>query len=289
MSRGTAVQANVGQALAQRRLAEAQRALRALGEEQYPVYEEGVDTGENIASDPPAAEAPACGSDEAQAAPDFSTTVENLDQEAPAGDYGQREQVTSATRREADGNMAEAQPDVRQNVEAPVANMVDPAATEEQYSESGWDNNADNQPQGGGDSSSTSTVVPDGSGSAPMQARSAVRNEAMVRLEKASASQVYQLADLYDELGLIPREKRYAAIAEMEKAPAMLVADRIRTLRHVASVLGDQLASQGRVTRTAGSFPVLGRTASARTPSMARQAENRRLASNAEDTLLFVH
>ncbi len=292
VSRGTAVQANVGQALAQRRLAEAQRRLRALGEEMYPVTEEGVDTGENIASDPPAAEAPAGGSDEAQAAPDFSTTVENLDQEAPAGSYGEREDLTSVsavgrgTRRQADdSNLSEAQPDDRQNVEAPVANMVDSESTDDQYPEAGWDNNANNEPQGGGDSSGTSTVVPDGSGSAPKTG--ATKKEATV-LKQASPSQVYQLADLYDELGLVPREHRYAAVAEMEKAPAILVADRIKLLKHVAAVFADRLNPPvGRVARTAGAIPVLGKTASGRTPSMARQAENRRLASSAEDTLLF--
>lgn len=288
VSRETAVQANVGQALAQRRLAEAQRRLQALGD--YPLNEEGVDTGENIASNPPAPQAPATGNDAAVAAPDFSTTVGNLDQEEPAGDFGDREQVTSANkgqRRQADdmSNSAVAVPDDQENVEAPVANMIDPAATEEQYSDSGWDHNADNQPQGGGDSSGTSTVVPDGTGRAPMQAGAATK-QAMV-LKKASASQVYQLADLYTELGLVPHEQRYAAIAEIEKMPQIVAAHTIKVLGRVKEVFSVQMP-QGRVART-GSIPVLGKTASARTPSMARQAENRRLASSAEDTLLFVH
>lgn len=282
VSRGTAVQANVGQALAQRRLAEAQQRLRTLAEE-YPLYEEGVDTGENIASDPPAPEAPACGDDEAQAAPNFSTTVENLDAEAPAGDFGTREQLTSATRRQADdmSNSAVAAPDQEANVEAPVANLTDPRAQEDQYDEGAWDSTADNMPQGGGDQDGTN-MIPDGTG------RMAANKTATV-LKKASPAQVYQLADLYNELGLVPLEHRYAAISEMEKAPAMLVADRIRLLKHVAAVLGDRLVPQGRVARTAGSIPTLGKTASGRTPSMARQAENKRLASSAEDTLLFVH
>lgn len=284
----TAVQANVGQALAKRRLAEAERRLRALGEEQYPVYEEGVDTGENIASDPPAAEAPACGDDEAQAAPDFSTTVEALDQEAPAGPWGDRQSVEASTQRTSDDNMAEATPDDKMNVQAPIAGMVAPDAVTEQYSESGWDNNADNQPQGGGDSTDTSTVVPDGSGSAPRQASTETKKEATVLLKKASASQVYQLADLYTELNLVPHEQRYAAIAEIEKMPAIVANHTIKVLGRVKEVWASQMP-QGRVARTAGSIPVLGKTASARTPSMARAAENRRLASNAEDTLLFVH
>lgn len=282
VSRGTAVQASVGQALAQRRLAEAQRRLRALGEERYPLFEEGVDTGEGIASPPPAPEAPAEGSDETVAAPDFSTTVEALDQEAPAGDWGNREQVTSATRRRAEdmGNSAVARPDDRQSVEAPVANMVDPEATKEQYNEGSWDNNASNQPQGGGDQGNT-TVIPDGTG------RTAAKKEAAVVLKKASAPQVYQLADLYNELGLVPREHRYAAIAEIEKMPAMVAEHTIKVLGRVKEVFANQIEPQGRVARTAGSIPALGKTASARTPSMARQAETRRLQSSAEDTLLF--
>lgn len=282
MSR-TAIQANVGQALAQRRLAEAQRRLQALGE--YPLYEEGVDTGENIASEPPAPEAPAGGDDEAQAAPDLSTTVQNLDQEAPVGDFGEREQVMASTRHSAEDASSEAAPDDRENVEAPVANMVDSRATQEQYDAGAWDSNADNQPQGGGDSSGTSTVVPDGTGRAPMQTGAATK-QAMV-LKRASASQVYQLADLYTELGLVPHEQRYAAIAAIEKMPAIVAQHTIKVLGRVKEVFSTQMP-QGRVARTT-SIPVLGKTAAARTPSMARQAENRRLASNAEDTLLFVH
>lgn len=288
VSRGTAVQANVGQALAQRRLAEAQQRLRALGEE-YPLHEEGVDTGEHIAETPPAPEAPATGNDAAVASPDFSTTVENLDAEAPAGDWGDREQVTSArkgTRRQADdlSNSAVAAPDDSENVQAPVANMVDPAATQEQYSEAGWDANADNEPQPGGDSSGTSTVVPDGTGRAPMQAGAAVKPVTV--LSKASASQVYQLADLYTELGLVPHESRYEAIAQIEKMPQIVASHTIKVLGRVKEVFATQMP-QGRVARTAGTIPTLGRTASARTPSMARQAETRRLASSAEDTLLL--
>lgn len=286
VSRGTAVQANVGQALAQRRLAEAQARLRALGE--YPLSEEGVDTGEAIASPPPAAEAPACGDDEAQAAPDFATTVENLDQEQPAGDWGQREQVMSATRRQAaEGgdltNDGVAEPTEKQNVEAPVANMVDPDAVLPQYREGPWDQNADNQPQGGGDSSGTSTVVPDGNGSAP---RMSATKEAAVILKKASASQVYQLADLYTELGLVPHEQRYAAIAQIEEMPQIVAAHTIKVLGRVKEVFETRMP-QGRVPRTAGTIPALGKSASARTPSMARQAETKRLASSAEDTLLL--
>lgn len=283
VSRGTAVQANVGQALAQRRLAEARQRLQALGD--YPLYEEGVDTGENIASNPPAPEAPACGDDEAQAAPDKSTTVQNLDDNEPAGDYGTRESVTvtSGVRRQADdmSNSSVAQPDDRENVEAPVSNMVDSDSTDDQYPEGGWDNNAGNQPQGGGDSSDTSTVVPDGSGRAPMQTGAAT-----TILKRASASQVYQLADLYTELGLVPQEQRYAAIAEIEKMPAIVANHTIRVLGRVKEVFSTQMP-QGRVARTAGVIPTLGKNASARTPSMARQAENRRLASSAEDTLLL--
>jgi hypothetical protein len=285
VSRGTAVQANVGQALAQRRLAEAQQRLRALGD--YPLYEEGVNTGENIASDPPAPEAPACGNDAAEASPDFSTTVDNLDQEAPAGDFGDREQVTSArkgTRRQADdmSNSAVAQPDSHENVEAPVANMVDESPdgpVNSQYNEGSWDANADNQPQGGGDQTGT-TVIPDGTGR-----EAAVAKPVMV-LSKASASQVYQLADLYTELGLVPHEQKYAAIAEIEKMPHIVAAHTIKVLGRVKEVFSTQMP-QGRVARTAGSIPTLGKTASARTPSMARQAESRRLASSAEDTLLL--
>lgn len=271
----TATQADVGQALAKRRLAEAQRRLQAFGEE-YPLNEEGVDTGENIASMPPAAEAPACGSDEEQAAPDFSTTVENLDQEAPVGDFGERQSVTSATRRQADDNMAEAAPDDREDVEAPVANLTDERAQETQYS--GWDGQADNQPQGGGDQSGTN-MIPDGTG------RMANTKQATV-LEKVSAAQVYQLADLYTELGLVPHEQRYAAIAEIEKMPKIVANHTIKVLGRVKEVWETQMP-QGRVARTAGTIPALGKTAAARTPSMARQAENRRLASSAEDTLLL--
>jgi hypothetical protein len=284
VSSGTTAQANVGQALAQRRLAEAQRRLQALADN-YDVDGEG----ENIASPAPGAEAPACGGDEETASPDFSTTVQNLDQEAPAGDYGDREQVMSAAgagRRQAEdmSNSAEAAPDDRENVEAPVANQTDARAEETQYSN--WDSQADNQPQGGGDSSGTSTVVPDGTGRAPVQA-SAPNKTAMV-LQKASASQVYQLADLYTELGLVPHEHRYAAIAEIEKMPQIVAAHTIKVLGRVKEVLATQMPT-GRVARTANAIPTLGKSASARTPSMARQAENRRLASNAEDTLLFVH
>ena len=287
VSRGTAVQANVGQALAQRRLAEAQRRLQALGE--YPLYEEGVDTGENIASDPPAPEAPACGDDEAQASPDLSTTVENLDQNASAGDFGAREQVMSSTRRRADevGSGGEAAPDDREDVEAPVANMVDPDATEEQYDANAWDANAgDNAAFDNEHSDETEAMVPDGTGRTPMQAGAATKT-AMV-LKRASASQVYQLADLYTELGLVPYEQRYAAIAEIEKMPQIVAAHTIKVLGRVKEVFSTQMPA-GRVARTAGTIPVLGKSASARTPSMARAAENRRLASSAEDTLLFVH
>ena len=290
MSR-TAVQANVGQALAQRRLREAQARLRALGEE-YPLYEEGVDTGENIASTPPAAEAPAGGSDEAVGTPDFSTTVENLDQEQPAGDWGDREQVLASrkgTRRKAEdmSNSAVARPDDDENVEAPVANLTDERAQQDQYAEGEWDRNADNQPQGGGDSTDTSTMVPDGTGRTPMQTGAAATKQAAVVLKKASASQVYQLADLYTELGLVPHEHRYAAIAEIEKMPAMVAEHTIKVLGRVKEVFATNTAPAGRVARTAGSIPALGKTASARTPSMARQAETRRLASSAEDTLLL--
>jgi len=284
VSRGTAVQANVGQALGQRRLAEAQARLRALGE--YPMNEEGVDTGENIASEPPAAEAPACGGDEETAAPDFSTTVQNLDQEAPTGDFGDREQIMSSVQKKADdmgtSNSQVAQADQDANVEAPVANMIDPDAVLPQYRETAWDENADNQPQGGGNSSETSSVIPDGQGSAP---RMSATKQAMV-LEKVSASQVYQLADLYTELGLVPYESRYQAIAEIERMPKIVAAHTIKVLGRVKEVFSTQIP-QGRVARTSSAIPVLGKTASARTPSMARQAENRRLASSAEDTLLL--
>ncbi|HEY6019043.1 MAG TPA: zinc ribbon domain-containing protein [Candidatus Paceibacterota bacterium] len=310
VTRGTAVQANVGQALAQRRLAEAQRRLRALGDYDndasvssdptpmgsYPLGAEGTDTGENIASPPSAPEAPAFGGGPAEASPDKSTTVEALDDNEPGGSFGDRQPVqqvvtsrTRQTRKAEDlSNESVARPDDRENVEAPVANMVDNTeggGTDSQYSESGWDDNAaENSAFDNEHTDETSTVVPDGSGRTPMQ------TGASVVLKKASASQVYQLADLYNELGLVPLEHRYAAIAEMEKAPAMLVEDRIKLLKHVASVFADRFAAQmpqGRVARTAGSIPVLGKTASARTPSMARQAENRRLASSAEDTLLL--
>lgn len=280
MSR-TAVQANVGQALAQRRLAEAQRRLQALAE--YPLHEEGVDTGENIASNPPAAQSPAGGGDEEQAAPDFSTTVENLDAEAPAGDFGTREQVTSSRkgqRRQADTAVAEAAPDDRENVEAPVANLTDARAQQSQYDAGAWDNNAENQSQGGGDQSGTN-MIPDGTGRT-----SSSQKAAAVVLQKASASQVYQLADLYTELGLVPHEQRYAAIAEIEKMPQIVAAHTIKVLGRVKEVFSSQLPS-GRVARTSNVIPVIGKNASARTPSMARQAETRRLASSAEDTLLF--
>jgi hypothetical protein len=105
-------------------------------------------------------------------------------------------------------------------------------------------------------------------------------------LSKASASQVYQLADLYTELGLVPHEQKYAAIAEIEKMPHIVAAHTIKVLGRVKEVFSTQMP-QGRVARTAGSIPTLGKTASARTPSMARQAESRRLASSAEDTLLL--
>lgn len=275
VSSRTAVRADVGQALALRRLAEAQRRLQALGE--YPLYEEGSDTGEGIASEPPAPEAPACGDDEAQAAPDFSTDVQNLDSNAPTGDFGDREQITSSVKTAEDTNMSEAAPDDREDVEAPVANMVDPEATEEQYNESKWDSNADNQPQGGGDQSGTN-MIPDGTG------RIAAKQATV--LEKVSASQVYQLADLYTELGLVPHEQRYAAIAEIEKMPKIVANHTIKVLGRVKEVFSTQLP-QGRVARTASAIPALGKTASGRTPSMARQAENRRLASSAEDTLLL--
>lgn len=283
MSRGTAVQANVGQALAQRRLAEAQRRLQALGD--YPLSEEGVDTGENIASSPPAPEAPACGDDEAQASPDKSTTVQNLDDNAPAGDYGTRESVTSATRRRAEDVSAEAAPDDRENVEAPVANMVDTSdggATDSQYNEQSFDSNAGNN-SGASNShlDETSTMVDDGTGRTPMQTGAST-----TILKRASASQVYQLADLYTELGLVPQEQRYAAIAEIEKMPQIVAAHTIKVLGRVKEVFSTQMP-QGRVARTAGTIPTLGKTASARTPSMARAAENRRLASSAEDTLLL--
>ena len=283
MSRGTAVQANVGQALGQRRLAEAQARLRALGE--YPLSEEGVSTGEAIASEPPAAQAPACGGDEETAAPDFSTTVQNLDQEAPTGDFGDREQIMSSVQKNAEdmSNSAVAEADQDANVEAPTANMVNPDAVLPQYVEGDWDHNADNQPQGGGNSSETSSVIPDGQGSAP---RMSATKQAMV-LEKVSASQVYQLADLYTELGLVPYESRYQAIAEIEKMPKIVAAHTIKVLGRVKEVFSTQVP-QGRVARTSSTIPVLGKTASAKTPSMARAAENRRLASNAEDTLLLL-
>lgn len=298
----SATQVNVGPALAQRRLAEAQSRLRAFADydndasvssdptsdETYPLGAEGTDTGENIASNPPAAEAPAFGGGPAEASPDQSTTVEALDSDRPAGSYGDREQVMASrkTRRTAEdtSNESVARPDDRENVEAPVANQVDDSdggGTDSQYSESEWDNNADgNSAEDNEHTDETSTVVPDGSGRTPMQ------TGAKVILKRASASQVYQLADLYDELGMVPREHRYAAIAEAEKMPAMLVADRIKLLARVKEVFSTQLP-QGRVARTAGTIPVLGKTAASRTPSMARQAENRRLASSAEDTLLL--
>ncbi len=282
----TAVQANVGQALAQRRLAEAQRRLQALGE--YPLYEEGVDTGENIASMPPAPEAPATGGESEVASPDTSTTVQNLDQNAQTGDFGDRERVLesqAATRRQAEDNSAEAAPDDRENVEAPVANQVNPDATKEQYDAGAWDRNAGgNAAENNEHVSETSTVVPDGSGRTPMQTGAAATKQAMV-LKRASASQVYQLADLYTELGLVPHEQRYAAIAEIEKMPSIVASHTIKVLGRVKEVFSTQMP-QGRVARTS-SIPVLGKTASARTPSMARQAENRRLASSAEDTLLL--
>jgi hypothetical protein len=285
VSRGTAVQANVGQALAQRRLREAQARLRSLGDNN------DIQGGEEqIASQPSGSDAPAGGSDEAVAAPDFSTTVENLDQEEPAGDWGQREQVQSSTRHRANGgdltNNGVAEPTDETKVTTPVSNQTDDRAEQDQYAEGEWDGNADNQPQGGGDSSGTSTVVPDGRGSAPMQAGASTKQAAVV-LKKASASQVYQLADLYTELGLVPHEHRYAAIAEIEKMPAMVAEHTIKVLGRVKEVFATNTAPAGRVARTAGTIPALGKTASARTPSMARQAETRRLASSAEDTLLL--
>jgi hypothetical protein len=297
----TAVQANVGQALAQRRLAEAQARLKALADfdndasvssdptsdATYPLGAEGTDTGENIASDPPAAEAPAEGGGPAVAAPDFSTTVTNLDSNEPGGDYGAREQVMSS-RRTAEDVSAEARPDDRENVEAPVANMVDESeggGADSQYSGTDWDNNADNR---SGDDDDTSTMVPDGTGRTPMQT-GAARKTATV-LEKVSASQVYQLADLYTELGLVSNEQRYSAIAEIEKMPKIVAAHTIKVLTKVKEVFADSTQMpQGRVARTAGAIPRIGKTASTRTPSMARQAETRRLVSSAEDTLLFFH
>jgi len=195
--------------------------------------------------------------------------------------------VMSSTRRRAEdlSNSEEARPDDRENVEAPVANQVDDSdggGTDSQFSESGWDNNADNRP---GDDDDTSTMVPDGSGRTPMQT-GAARKTATV-LEKVSASQVYQLADLYTELGLVPHEQRYSAIAEIEKMPKIVAAHTIKVLTKVKEVFADSTQMpQGRVARTAGAIPRLGKTA-ARTPSMARQAESRRLASSAEDTLLL--
>ena len=303
----TAVQANVGQALAQRRLAEAQRRLAEFENDDsvssdptsdatYPIGAEGTDTGENVASPPPAAEAPAFGGGPAEASPDKSTTVQNLDDNQAGGDYGAREAVMSSTkparqtRRAEDlSNASVAAPDDRENVEAPVANQVDDSdggGTDSQFSESGWDNNAgDNAAFENEHSDETEAMVADGTGRTPIQAGAGTKTV----LKRASASQVYQLADLYTELGMVPLEHRYAAIAEAEKMPAILVADRIKLLGRVKEVFANQVAQpQGRVARTAGQIPVLGKTA-ARTPSMARQAEERRLASDATDTLLFVH
>lgn len=301
----TAVQANVGQALAQRRLAEAQRRLAEFENDDsvssdptsdatYPLGAEGTDTGENIASDPPATEAPAFGGGPAEAAPDKSTTVQNLDDNEPGGDYGAREAVMSSTkparqtRRAEDlSNSAVAAPDDRENVEAPVANQVDESdggGADSQFGVGPWDNNAgDNAAFENEHSDETEAMVPDGTGRTPMQAGAATKT-AMI-LKKASPSQVYQLADLYTELGLVPHEQRYAAIAEIEKMPAILASHTIKVLGRVKQVFASQMP-QGRVARTGGSIPVLGKTA-ARTPSMARQAENRRLASSAEDTLLL--
>jgi len=125
-------------------------------------------------------------------------------------------------------------------------------------------------------------MIPDGTG------RIAGTTKQATVLEKVSASQVYQLADLYTELGLVPYEQRYAAIAQIEKMPKIVAAHTIKVLGRVKEVFATQLP-QGRVARTSSAIPVLGKTASSRTPSMARQAETRRLASSAEDTLLFVH
>lgn len=109
---------------------------------------------------------------------------------------------------------------------------------------------------------------------------------ASVKLKRASASQVYQLADLYTELGLVPLEHKYAAVAEIEKMPALVASHTIKVLNRVKQVFASQIMPQGRVARTGGAIPVIGKTAG-RAPSMARQAESRRLASSAEDTLLL--
>jgi hypothetical protein len=250
-----------------------------------------VDTGEAIADPPPAAQAPAGGDDEAQAAPDKSTTVQNLDDDAPAGDYGTRESVTSSTQHRADdlSNASQARPDDSENVEAPVANMIDPRAVQEQYPVAAYDENAGHNSGANGYESDgdNPAMVPDGTGRTPMQAGAATK-QAMV-LKRASASQVYQLADLYTELGLVPLEQRYAAIAEIENMPQIVATHTIKVLGRVKEVFSTQMAPQGRVARTAGTIPTIGKSASTRTPSMARQAESRRLASSAEDTLLFVH
>lgn len=309
----TAVEASVGQALAQRRLAEAQHRLQSLGDYDndasvssdptsdatYPLGAEGTDTGENIASAVPAAEAPAFGGGPAEAAPDKSTTVEALDDNEAPGDYGDRQAVMSSTKRQRQtrraedmSNSAEARPDDRENVEAPVANQVDDSdggGTDSQFSESGWDDNAgDNSAFDNEHRDETEAMVPDGTGRTPMQAGAGVKKAQAMVLRKASASQVYQLADLYTELGLVPYESKYEAIAQIEKMPQIVAAHTIKVLGRVKQVLSTQMP-QGRVARTAGTIPMLGKTASGRTPSMARQAENRRLASSAEDTLLFIH
>jgi hypothetical protein len=283
VSRGTAVQANVGQALAQRRLAEAQRRLRVLADNNDLQGGE-----EQIASPAPSEEAPADGNDAAVAAPDFATTVSDLDQNEAAGDFGDRQPVLANRRRTAEdtSNMAVARPDDDEEVDSPVSGQTDADAEGSQFSLEGWKNNAQNIGDGTPppDEDGTSTEVPDGRGSTPMQT-GAARKEAMI-LKKASASQVYQLADLYTELGLVPHEQRYAAIAQSENMPAIVANHTIKVLTRVKEVFAAQVP-QGRVARTPGVIPRIGKTAASRTPSMARQAENKRLASSAEDTLLL--
>jgi len=175
-----------------------------------------------------------------------------------------------------------AAPTEREDVEKPVSGQTDPRAEQDQYADGEWDGNADNQQQGQGVQRGTA-VITDGTG------RFAAKKEAAVVLKKASASQVYQLADLYTEFGLVPHEHRYAAIAEIEKMPAMVAEHTIKVLGRVKEVFAANTTPAGRVARTTGAIPTLGKTAAPRTPSMARQAETRRLAANAEDTLLFVH
>jgi hypothetical protein len=257
----------------------------------YPVYGLGANDGSAISGMPPAAEAPIGGGAEEEGAPDRADTVEALDSNAPAGDFGDREDVqrpvTARTRRRAEDltNAAEAAPDDRENVLAPVADMLDDKDGEDgqdsQFTEGGWDNNADNRDGVEQDPDARAqAMIPDGTGRTPMQ------TGASIKLKRASASQVYQLADLYTELGLVPPQQKYAAIAEFEKLPAMMAAREIKVLNRIKEVFASQIMPQGRVARTGGSIPVLGKTAG-RAPSMARQAESRRIASSAEDTLLL--